>query len=78
MTVHAELAVAAARVRELSELIPEAHRPPVAERWTELLDELDRTRSDGGKLLAIIGWRQDFEAELSAKLAHAPLREASR
>ena len=74
MTINAELALAAVRVRLLAEKIPEAHRPSVAERWGELLDPLDETRSDGGRLLLILQWREDFEAELSAKLVHAPLK----
>lgn len=63
-TVAQELALVAARVRILAEDLPETARPPVAERWAALLDELDGMRSDGGKVIAILQWRQDFETEM--------------
>jgi hypothetical protein len=69
MTVNAELALAAARVRLLSEQIPAAHRPDVAGPWRELQDELDRTRSDGGRVLAILEWRVAVEGRLSTVLS---------
>jgi hypothetical protein len=78
VTVNAELALAASRVRELSEQIPEVHRPPVAERWAALMDELEACRSDGGRLLVILHFREDFEAELCAKLSHAALQPSSQ
>lgn len=69
----AELALAAARVQVLSEQIPERHRPDVAASWTELQDELDRCRSDGGRVLTILQWRERVEIQLSTALAHSPL-----
>ena len=71
-----ELALAAARVRLLSEQIPERHRPDVAASWAELQDELEDCQSDGGRVLAILEWREAIEVRLSATLAHAPLTEA--
>ena len=72
-SVAAELALAAARVRLLAEQLPEERRPGIAKRWGELLDELEDTRSDGGKVLVILAWRSEIEGELCGALVNAPL-----
>ena len=74
MSVNEELALAAARVRMLSEQIPEDHRLEVAGPWAELLDEVENTRSDGMKIVAILEWRERFEARLAAALAYTPIK----
>jgi hypothetical protein len=74
MSVNAELALAAARVRLLSEQLPEELRPDVASDWAELLDEVHRARSAGAATLAILEWRRHYEARLTTTLIHAPVR----
>lgn len=73
MTVNAELALAAARIRELSQRIPARFRPDVDADWSAFMDSLNDERSDGGRRLAIIEFRARYEAMLATKLAHAPL-----
>ena len=72
-----EASLAAARVQVLLERIPEAHRPDVTASRHELMDEVERQRSDGRRVLAILEWREQWEARLAVRLANAPLK-ASR
>ena len=76
--INAELALAAARVRLFSERIPERHRPNVAKRWGELVEQVSECRSDSAAINLIIAWREAFEAELCSKLANSPLEPRER
>ena len=64
MSVNNELALAANRVRVLTEQLPADVRPDVAAEWSSLLRELDLMRSDGAMQLAVIQWREDYEARI--------------
>ena len=66
MSLNSELALAARSIRALADRIPEANRPDVAALWTDLMEAVEDSRSEGGALLALIEHRQRIEALLSA------------
>ena len=68
MSLNSELALAAVRVRALTERLPESRRPDVAAVWAELMDEVEDTRSEGSAVLAVIEWRKRFEARIARNL----------
>jgi len=71
MSVNAELAAAARWVRSAADKLPEEHRPDIAAEWTELMDVVEASRSEGAAILAIVNWRADMQGRL------APQREIS-
>jgi hypothetical protein len=64
MNVNAELALTAARVRILTETLPESARPDVASEWAALLDQIDDCRSNTERIKTIREWRQEFQSQI--------------
>jgi hypothetical protein len=65
MSVNTELAAAARRVSALVDQLPEdSRRPDVPSLWSDLVDEVERCRSEGMAQLTIVQWLEDFEASL--------------
>jgi hypothetical protein len=73
MSINAELALTAARVRLLARELPPHLRPDVPAEWAELLASLERRRTDASKTEALRAGRRAFEERVSGRLANAPL-----
>lgn len=67
-----DLAVVATRIRGLLDALPERFRPDIGDSWTALLAEVEAAEPRRRPEL-IAEWRGRTEADLSARLAHAPL-----
>lgn len=76
MTWQAELDAAAARATLLGESLSDADKAALAASWAELQDELDDTRSDGARTLAVLEWRAGFEAQFRNHLTTATGRKS--
>lgn len=64
MSVNLELAAAARWVRAAVDQLPEEHRPDVGEDWSELMDTVEASRSEGAAILAIVDWRAEMQRRL--------------